>query len=95
MSLPKITSEQIQEFDLSREQIKLLESQPGAIIDQFFIDRVWDELPLERLRSLDLSSLKARQDLRKLERSGTDIDLVNIDVALTCWMGGEVCPITL
>ena len=94
MSLPKITSEQIKEFGLTREQVKLLENQPGAAIDQFFIDRVWDELPLERLRSLDLSSLKARQDLRKLERSGSDVELVKIDVALTCWIGGEVWPIT-
>ena len=54
--IPKLTAEEIKKHALTPGEIKLMESQPGVAYETFLTDWVEGQLPLERIRALDINT---------------------------------------
>ena len=93
--IPKLTAEEIEKYALTPGEIKLIESQPGVSYEIFHDDWVEGQLPLERIRALDINAILAQRALREITARNIEPEFIGIRIGFFVKAGGAEWEITL
>ena len=87
--IPKLTDKEVESYALSVEEAMIIVEYPTEITSDFYDKVIMGELPLERIRALDINCLLASRALKKLELSGIEPEFIGIQINLFLKAGDQ------
>ena len=95
MSSPDLTSEQNQEIEIFHQDIESFDKDPGWEMKAFIKDWIEEQIPQDRLRSLDLNAMTIREDLERAIRDGFRPQMKGLFIVATYLVGDDLWETTL
>ena len=94
MSSPDLTPEQNQEIEIFHQDIESFDKDPGWEMKAFIKDWIEEQIPQDRLRSLDLNAMTIREDLERALKEGFQPQIKGLFIVATYLVGESLWETT-
>ena len=89
-----LTPEQNQEIEIFHQDIEAFDKDPGWEMKAFIKDWIEEQIPQDRLRSLDLNAMTIREDLERAIRDGFQPQMKGLFIVATYLVGDDLWETT-